>query len=132
MKTFAEKCVDNQEDPENIDEYIKEWHESDSDLPIHDFLGICKEAYNLWVSQPDMLSMIILAKVLISQFDSKITLKEEGFYPELLSNISHVIRNRDDFLDDVKKNRWTIRHEAGRISDEEFEKLMVMRDVHDK
>ena len=32
-----------------IDDYIEEWHNNDSDETIYDFLGMTEEKYGLWV-----------------------------------------------------------------------------------
>ena len=34
---------------ENIDDLLDEWHESDSDLPVYEYLGISREKYAKWV-----------------------------------------------------------------------------------
>ncbi|QFP97348.1 hypothetical protein SEA_SPILLED_33 [Streptomyces phage Spilled] len=33
----------------NIDDLIEEWHEGDSPLPLHEFLGMTSEEYDLFV-----------------------------------------------------------------------------------
>lgn len=35
-----------------IDDRIEEWHASDSDVPLHVFLGMTWEEYSLFVSSP--------------------------------------------------------------------------------
>lgn len=34
---------------ENIDDLIDMWHESDSELPLHTYLGLTEEQYAEWV-----------------------------------------------------------------------------------
>ncbi|MBL0427236.1 hypothetical protein [Ramlibacter alkalitolerans] len=46
---------------EDIDDFIDEWHEGASNLPLHTFLGMRKSEYGLWVSMPEVLPFIIRA-----------------------------------------------------------------------
>ena len=134
MKTFMDKCVTLEEDPNNIEKYVEEWHDSpvDEKSSLHDFLGMSWDAYQYWVSNPEDLGLIVLARVLISQKKGYINLKEKDFYPDLFKTIKHVITNRDDFLDDRKKKLWTIRSKMPGISDEDFEKYLVIHDVDER
>lgn len=55
MQTFISKCLSSLENPNNIDNYIDIWHESDSDLPLHEYLGM----YQYWVNGAKTLSEIL-------------------------------------------------------------------------
>lgn len=33
----------------SVDDLIDEWHEGNSNLPLHEFLGMTKEEYNKWI-----------------------------------------------------------------------------------
>lgn len=43
----------------DIDDYIEEWHESDSKLEIYQFLGMTQEEYRIWVEDESRLKDII-------------------------------------------------------------------------
>ena len=60
--TFIELCVEGQVLPEEIDDYVDEWHDSDSEVPIFDYLGMSQQEYRLWVHDPDILPFIITAR----------------------------------------------------------------------
>jgi hypothetical protein len=60
--TFIDLCVEGQVLPEEIDDYVDEWHESDSDESIYDYLGMSQQEYRLWVHDPDILPFIITAR----------------------------------------------------------------------
>jgi len=47
--TFYEKYHQGKETEESIDDYIDEWHEGDSELPLHEYLGMTLEQYSFWV-----------------------------------------------------------------------------------
>lgn len=60
--TFIDLCVEGHVLPEEIDDYVDEWHESDSDEAIYDYLGMSQQEYRLWVHDPDILPFIITAR----------------------------------------------------------------------
>jgi hypothetical protein len=60
--TFIDLCVEGQVLPEEINDYVDEWHESDSDESIYDYLGMSQQEYRLWVHDPDILPFIITAR----------------------------------------------------------------------
>jgi len=47
---------------DRIDDFIDRWHDGDSVLPIHKFLGLKREEYALWVTNPEMLKHIVYAR----------------------------------------------------------------------
>jgi hypothetical protein len=46
----------------DIDDYVDDWHESDSEAPLHEYLGLSWDEYSLWVEQPHSLRLIIAAR----------------------------------------------------------------------
>jgi hypothetical protein len=47
---------------DEIEDFVEEWHESDSSEEIHAFLGLSFQEYSLWVSDPDNIDIIIYAR----------------------------------------------------------------------
>jgi hypothetical protein len=49
-----------------IDDYIDRWHERDDAraraLPLHEYLGLTGDEYELWVHDPDVLPLILIAR----------------------------------------------------------------------
>jgi hypothetical protein len=39
---------------ENIDDLIDEWHESNSELPLHEYLGLTWEQYKHWIKSDEL------------------------------------------------------------------------------
>lgn len=64
MSSFIEKCVLGEALLEEIDDFVGAWHSNDSALPLHEFLGMTKSEYSLWVADPDVLPLIITARKL--------------------------------------------------------------------
>jgi len=60
MKTFIELLVDGEVEPEEIDDFIDEWHEGTSnDVPLHSFLGMAEIEYEAWLGHPGALDGIV-------------------------------------------------------------------------
>lgn len=59
MSNFIQKCLNGEALTSDINDYIDVWHESDSDLELHEFLGMSKEEYVLFVEDEDYLPLII-------------------------------------------------------------------------
>ena len=59
--SFIEKCINGDASLDEIDDYIDEWHDSDStnDLELHEFLGMSWEEYSLWAIKPSLLEEIV-------------------------------------------------------------------------
>ncbi len=61
MCNFIQKCLSGDALLDEIDDYIDEWHDSDSDVPLHTFLGMSWEEYAVWMKSPDNLTYIVSA-----------------------------------------------------------------------
>jgi hypothetical protein len=59
---FVELCIQGKCSLNEIDNYIDQWHDSDTTLQIYDYLGMTQREYRLWVSMPNSLWLIIAAK----------------------------------------------------------------------
>ena len=59
--SFIEKCINDDASLDEIDDYIDEWHDSDSNisLELHEFLGMSWEEYSLWAVKPSLLAEIV-------------------------------------------------------------------------
>ncbi|MCW7469597.1 hypothetical protein [Leptospira kanakyensis] len=69
-KTFIDLCLAGERFIDEIDDFIDEWHDSESEQSLSEFLGMTKDEYALWVEKPGILSYIIHArKHRVSLFD---------------------------------------------------------------
>ena len=59
--TFIEACLAGDRDPDDIDDYIDEWHAGGSGVPLWAFLGMTRDEYGAWVASPSRLPDIIRA-----------------------------------------------------------------------
>lgn len=61
MSNFIEKCISGDALSFEIDDYIDNWHNSDSELELHEYLGMTKAEYSLFVDDESYLGVIINA-----------------------------------------------------------------------
>ncbi len=45
-----------------IDDFVEKWHQGQSSEKLHDYLGMRREEYSLWLENPDMLAVICAAR----------------------------------------------------------------------
>jgi hypothetical protein len=62
VSNFIQECLSGTAGLTDIDTYIEQWHQCNSDKPIHDFLGLTSYEYSLWVENPKVLSEIVTAR----------------------------------------------------------------------
>lgn len=61
MSDFITKCVIGEAFLDEIDDYIDDWHDGDSDQSMHEFLGMTHTEYRLWIKDPNSLPQIVIA-----------------------------------------------------------------------
>jgi hypothetical protein len=64
--TFFDLYSRGQALPDDIDDFIDRWHD-DADaqarsLPLHEYLGLTFDEYELWVHDPDILPHVLVAR----------------------------------------------------------------------
>jgi len=64
MVNFISMCLSNTTTLENIDDFVYDWHVSDSELELHEYLGMTLREYSVWLTHPDALDKIILSRKL--------------------------------------------------------------------
>ena len=55
---------------DDIETYIEDWHNSDEDVEIYEFLGMTEDEYMSWIEEPRLLRSIIFA------IDNNITFRD--------------------------------------------------------
>ncbi len=53
----------------DADEFVDRWHHSDSEQPLHDYLGLTWDEYALWTEKPQTLRLIIASHELGEPLD---------------------------------------------------------------
>ncbi len=59
---FIDLCVLEKVAFGDIDDFVDQWHAAPEGQELHDYLGMNKEEYSLWLGVPDALPYIIEAR----------------------------------------------------------------------
>src|SRR5437899_5671925 len=59
---FIEQVLEGEILETEIDDFVEQWHESNSQESLADYLGFTDEEYALWVEKPETLRSIILRR----------------------------------------------------------------------
>ena len=60
--TFVEACLAGSEDPDNIDDFVDRWHRGGTGVELWEFLGMSRDEYGRWVTEPQQLNLILMAR----------------------------------------------------------------------
>jgi hypothetical protein len=57
-RTFMDRYVAGEVEPEEIDDYVDAWHQGMSAVPLSEYLGMTLEEYATWLMHADALPHI--------------------------------------------------------------------------
>jgi len=57
--SFIELCIRGEALPEEIDDFVQGWHQSDSNKELYEFLGMTWDEYATWVANASIFPLII-------------------------------------------------------------------------
>ena len=60
--SFMDLCLQGKAIPDQIDEYVAEWHRQGGDQDVISYLGMTPEEYDLFVRHPDAVALIVNAR----------------------------------------------------------------------
>ncbi len=61
MSNFIENVINADALLDEIDDYIAQWHDADTDLSVYDYLGMTEQEYFLWLENDFYLKYIVSA-----------------------------------------------------------------------
>jgi len=61
-ESFVSLAISGHATVEQIDDYVDRWHSEPGNLSLHEFLGMSRDEYALWVRSPDMLGAILTSR----------------------------------------------------------------------
>lgn len=61
--TFIDKCLSGDALLEEVEDYVSQWHNTDIDCELHEFLGLSEIEYDLWFANASILPYILEARV---------------------------------------------------------------------
>lgn len=59
MSSFITQCLSQKAAPEDIDDFINQWHEGSGTQSLHEFLGMTLKEYAFWIADAAILPMIV-------------------------------------------------------------------------
>jgi hypothetical protein len=59
MSNFIEKCIAQEVEYDDIDDFIEQWHLDPQGKSIYEFLGMTGQEYDLWVAEDSVLPVIV-------------------------------------------------------------------------
>lgn len=66
MKTFKELIINGEATYKDFEDYVDEWHASESTLPLHEYLELTREQYHMLIAPELYPSFVSLKDPLIS------------------------------------------------------------------
>lgn len=94
MSNFILNCINGDALLSEIDDYIDLWHDSDTGLSLHDFLGMTKEEYALFVEDEQYLATIVTAR------------REKGNIKLIIESQVAMAARSDDQAKSERLQRW--------------------------
>ena len=61
-ETFMDSVISGKVSMSAIDDYVDNWHDGNSNLELHEFLGLTHDEYTQWVEKPGSLEDIIIMR----------------------------------------------------------------------
>ncbi|MGD9616614.1 MAG: hypothetical protein AB7H90_19995 [Alphaproteobacteria bacterium] len=62
QRNFVDLCLAGEASVEEIDDFIDAWHDASTGKELHDYLGMTRDEYSLWLRAPDALPCILNAR----------------------------------------------------------------------
>lgn len=53
--TFMDEFLTGNVTADEVDDWVDEWHDGGTNVPLSEFLGLNQEEYNRWVMKPNAL-----------------------------------------------------------------------------
>lgn len=63
QNSFIDLCTNGELLPDDIDDFIDEWHESNSDKELYKYLGMTHQEYKMWIHDSEFLPFIITSRI---------------------------------------------------------------------
>ncbi|KPX19594.1 hypothetical protein ALQ08_103394 [Pseudomonas syringae pv. delphinii] len=62
--SFVEQCLKGSVREEEIERFVEDWHEGrkGADMELHKYLGMSWDEYQMWVTTPSALSIVLAAR----------------------------------------------------------------------
>lgn len=61
-RTFIDRCLAGEALLNDVDAFVKQWHEGSAENSLGSFLGMTDEEYEVWVERPESLQFILASR----------------------------------------------------------------------
>ncbi|MFC9226370.1 hypothetical protein ACFT8W_37540 [Streptomyces hygroscopicus] len=61
-ESFVSAALSGRASVDDLDDYIDDWHDEGSDLPLYEYLGMTRDEYRLCTERPEALRLILSAR----------------------------------------------------------------------
>lgn len=85
MSSFVDDVISADAILDEIDDYLNDWHNSNTDATVYEYLGMTEEEYFLWVENDYLLKYIISAH---EQSKSITEVLKDVYSPKLVARSS--------------------------------------------
>lgn len=80
LDNFINSCVNGDLLLDEIDNSIDEWHKHTGDVELYEYLGMSRQEYGAWVTNPGVLPYIVTARVQCRSLDDVLGDSHSGVY----------------------------------------------------
>lgn len=103
--TFIDQVLAGNVDIEDVDNFIDEWHHSDSAASLHDYLGMTWDEYSGFVERPKALPFILRARRFGGSWKRHMmdSLADDSEEPILMAARGNARANREKLLEWLRK-----------------------------
>lgn len=63
MYSFIDELIAGNALLEDIDDFVDKWHEQDTGMRLHEYLGLTEEEYQVWLLNPDIIPIVLKARI---------------------------------------------------------------------
>lgn len=99
MSNYIQKCLNGEALLDDVDDFVDEWHNTQGEVPIYQYLGMTRSEYSTWVVDPDVLAFIIIARQQQKSLDEVL----DEFNPQSLAARSDSPQKAEQLIHWLKK-----------------------------
>jgi hypothetical protein len=95
--SFVDACLAGDCDAEAIHDFIDQWHEGGTGVPLWQFLGMTRDEYGLWMEDADALPAILYSHrfgVTVEEALRSLRVAARGANAETIEKVERWIKDR--------------------------------------
>ena len=125
MKTFIDMCVEGTKKLEDLDSFVKEWHESDSKIDLRKAIGLTKSQYQDFLQDDAFIKDLILQEKAKQMFYKCWGWKRFFMFAKRKKRIIKIFLNTVKMMENVKNNPPKINVNLNEFTPEKLMDLVI-------